>query len=107
MDVEPAFITDAQAAHPRKPSQGALNDPAMAAKSLIAFDASAGNAWRDAALTAGMTAALVVVRLVGVQFARSLARSAALAFDGYHRIEQFRQGHAVVHVRPRQDKRQR
>ena len=107
MDVEPAFVADAQAAHSCKPCQGALNNPAVTAEPLTAFHSSAGNARLNAALAASPTAALGVIRLVCVQLARPLARPAAPALDRHHRIEQLSQWHAVMDVRACQHKGQR
>lgn len=107
MDVEPAFVADAQASHSRKPGQGALDNPTVSAQSFATFNTPAGNARLDTTLAASPAAAPVVVSLVGVQLARSLARLAKPAFNSHHRIEQFSQRHAVMYVSARQDKCQR
>jgi len=106
MDARPAFVPHGQAAHAGKPCQGALDDPAVTAQPFAALDASAGNARLNTALAASAAAALGVIRLVGVQFAWPLARPAAPAFDGRYPIEQFSQGHAVMHIGARQHKGQ-
>ena len=107
MDVESAFIANGQAAHPCEPRQGALHDPAVTAQPLATLHASAGNARHNAALAASPAAAPVVIPLVGVELVRPLARLSRPAFDRHHSIEQFGQRYAVMHVRRRQDKRQR
>jgi len=107
VNIEPAFVADAQAPHARKPCQGALDDPAVAAQPFAAFHASARNARLDAALAASAAAAPGIVRLVGVQLVWSLARPAAPAFERHHRIEQFSQRHTVMHMGTREHERQR
>ena len=107
MKVKSAFIADAQAVHPRKPSQRALDHPAVAPQPLAAFNTSAGNARDDAALPASVAAAPMVIRLVGVQLVRPAPRPAAPALDRGYRIKQLGQRHTVMHVGACEHKGQR
>ena len=107
VNIEPAFVADAQAPHAGKPCQGAFNDPPVAAQPFAAFHASAGNSGLDAALAASPAAALGVIRFVGVQLVWPLARPAAPAFDRRYPIEQLGQRHTVMHIGTREHERQR
>ena len=107
MDIESAFVPNGQAPHSRNPCQGTLDDPAVRAQPFATFYASAGNARLDAALAASKAAALGVIRLVSMQLVRPAPRPAAPAFDRPQGVKQLGQGHAVMHVRARQHKRQR
>jgi len=107
MHVQPSFVANGQPAHPRKPCQGTLDDPAVSAQPLATIYASASNARADAALAASQAAALGVIRLVGVQLVWPTPRPAELAFERHHCIEQFGQRHAVMHIGACQDKGQR
>jgi hypothetical protein len=42
MDVDPAFAADGEAAEAIQPSEGALDNPAVAAEFLTALDAALG-----------------------------------------------------------------
>ncbi len=67
MDVGAAFVADCQATELVEPGEAALDDPAVAAELLGAFDAASGDPWHDVSAPAGITAAAVIVGFVGVQ----------------------------------------
>lgn len=107
VNIEPVFVADAQAPHAGKPCQGAFNDPPVAAQPFATFHASAGNSGLDAALAASLATALGVIRFVGVQLVRPLARPASSAFDSRYPIEQLGQRHTVMHIGTREHESQR
>ncbi|KPL47888.1 hypothetical protein XAXN_17015, partial [Xanthomonas axonopodis] len=81
MDIDAAFEADTQLAHAGKPSVRALDDPAVLAQSVVAFDALACNTRNDAALLEGVAATVDVVGLVGMQFAWPASRTPWLSSD--------------------------
>jgi hypothetical protein len=107
MDVDPAFVADGEASELVKPCEAALDHPAIAAEPLAGLDASPGYARLDPTAVTGATAAPMVVGFVGVQLVRPSSRSAALARDMWHGIEQFLERHAVVDVGAGQQKGER
>jgi hypothetical protein len=89
----------------RRSAERALYDPALATEALVRLDAPAGDAGGDAAPSEVPSAAPEVVRLVGVELRRPLARASGLAArtkdgrdGGDHRFEERR----VVRVRRRE-----
>ena len=107
VDVEPAFVTDCEAAKLVEPCEGALDDPAVAAEFLPRLDASARDAGPHAAPVARVSAAAVVVSFVGVQLVRPAARSTALTRDGRDGIDQVFERHAVVDIGASEQKGER
>jgi hypothetical protein len=107
VDVGPSFVAHGQAPHAVEPGQGALDHPAVAAQPLARIDPFAGDADADVALRQRAAAAGDVVRLVGVQLARSLAPSPVGLLDGRDGVEQRLQDDAVVAVRSGQEAGQR
>lgn len=97
-DVGSAFVAGGDAAEACEPSQGAFDDPAVAAEPVGAVNATAGNARLDTAHAAGLAAGGVVVGLVGVQLRGASARPAAAPADGTHRVQHWPQEAAVVPV---------
>ena len=79
----------------------------MGAQLLAGLDAVAGDAGRDPATVAGLSAASMVVGLVGVELVRLASRPAKLTTDRRNAIEYFLERHAVVGVGAGQDKGKR
>jgi hypothetical protein len=107
VDVEPAFVTDGQAAEAVDPCECALDDPSVLAQPLAALDATARDPVFDPAPEAGAAAAAMIIGLVGVQLVRPAARPARLARDGCYRVEQLLEGPAVVSVGAAQQESER
>ena len=74
MDVGPSLVADGEATELGEPSQGPLDDPPVTSQPLAALDPAPGDAGLDAAAGQRLTAAAVVVGLVGVQLRGPLAR---------------------------------
>lgn len=107
MDVGPSLVADGEAAELGEPSQRALHDPPVPAQTLAALDAATGDAVLDATAGERLTAAAVIVGLVGVQPGRAFARSSPALADRRHSIHHRLEHPAVVHVGPRQLQRER
>lgn len=84
-----------------------FNDPAVLAQPLAALDATACDPVFDPAPEAGKAAAAVIAGLIGMQFVRPATRSARLAWDGWHRVEQVLEWPAVMSVSARQQESER
>ena len=98
MDVEPALVSDGEAAEAVQPGEGPLDNPAMTSKLLAGFDAASCDAGLDASLLAGLAASVEVVGLVGMELRRSSSWPASFAANRRDGIQQFAQGFAVVDV---------
>ncbi len=98
MDVETPFVADGEPSEAVHPREGALDDPAVSAELLTAFNAAPGDSRLYAAPMASSTAAAVIIGLVCVQFARAPARASTSATNGWDCIEQRFERHAVVDV---------
>ncbi len=107
MDVGAAFVADCQATELVEPGEAALDDPAVAAELLGAFDAASGDPWHDVSAPAGITAAAVIVGFVGVQLVGPLPGTSRFAADGGNCIDQRFERHAVVDVGAGQQNGQR
>lgn len=66
MDVLPPLVADGEATELGKPRQRPLDDPSMTSQPLAAFNPAPGDAVLDTAAGQRLTAAAVVVGLVGV-----------------------------------------
>jgi hypothetical protein len=66
MDVGTAFVADGKAAEAVEPCEGPFDDPPVLAEPLAALDAAPGDARGDATSAAFLTAAAVIIGLVGV-----------------------------------------
>ena len=93
VDVEPAFISDSEPSESVEPREAAFDDPWVAAEPLACLDAASCDPWLDLTTAAGVTAAAVVVSLVGVQLVWSASRSAAPAGDGRDGVKQVLERH--------------
>ena len=116
MDVGAPLIADGEAAELGKPSEGALDDPAMAPELLAGFDAASGDPRRDGAGAALDPAAAMVISpgsspgqaLVGMELVRPTTRATPTArAHARHRVERGSQHHAVVAVGPAQRQAER
>ncbi len=91
-----------------QPSEGALDDPAMPPELGTALDAASGDARGDGASPALGSAPAMVVTLVGVQLVRPVAWTASAAgAHARHRVQGWRQHHAVVAMSPAQRQAER
>ena len=73
MDVGPSLVADGEATELGEPSQRPLDDPPVTSQPLAALDPAPGDAVLDATAGQRLTAAAVVVGLVGVQLRGPLA----------------------------------
>ena len=74
MDVVSPLVADGEATELGEPGQGALDDSPATSQPLAALDPAPGDAGLDATTGQCLTAATVVVGLVGVQLRGTLAR---------------------------------
>lgn len=74
MDVVSPLVADGEATELGEPRQRALDDPPATSQPLAALDPAPGDARLDATAGQRLTAAAVVVGLVGVQLRGTLAR---------------------------------
>lgn len=107
MNVHAPFIADRQAAIPIEPRERSFDHPAVATQALAGVNSLARNPHLDVAAMQEATAARDVVRLVGMEFGRSFAPSPRGLCDRRHSVDQFLEHHAVVAVRPGQQRGQR
>jgi hypothetical protein len=101
MDVQSPLVADSEPSEVAEPSQSSLHHPTVLAQLLAALDPSSGNTRSDASLSECRPVRLRVVSLVGVQLARSSARSTSsfrAALDGRNSIDHHLQGLGVVNV---------
>ena len=97
VDVVAAVGADEESAAVVQPSEGAFDDPALAAESGAMLGLAASDRWLDAALPEQATVLVVVVAAVSDQHPRSLAWTADAAADRRHPVEQLEQlGHVVA-----------
>src|SRR5919199_5246198 len=108
MNVVAPLIADAQPPVAVEPSARALDHPAVAPQPLARLDAFARDPRRDATPAQLGPQRGGVIRLVGVQLLRALARAApAAALDRLDGVDGFEQHAGVVHVGPAHDDRER
>lgn len=107
MSLDATLEADAQLAEGSQPGVRALDHPAVAAESVIALDAFAGDAILDAAALEVSAAARIVVAFVGMQLVRPTPRLAAGAGHSRQRIDQLLEDHGIVPVGPGDAERQR
>lgn len=98
MNVDSALKASTQLAEGSQPGMRALDHPAMVPKPVVALDATASNACRDAQLAQVSAAAREVVALVRMQFAWPAARPAALSSHVWQGIYQLLEHHRVMAV---------
>jgi len=91
VDVQAAFVADAQTAELVQPTEGAFDDPAEDAQSASVFGVALGNAWLDTNIAKRVAMLLAVVASIGVQFVKAIARRAGFAFDSRHVVDQIQQ----------------
>lgn len=102
MNIGAAFVADGKAAEAADPGERSLNDPAVTSQVPAILDTAPGDAGDDVAVTAFAPAALVIIRLVGVQLVRPSAWSPAWPLERWHCVEHRLHHHGVVAVRPGQ-----
>lgn len=104
----PPVVSRAEATHRVEPREVPLHYPAVAAESLGRFDAAARDAMADAAHPTRGAALPVIIALVGVRFVRPVARATTPGtVQRGNRIEQRLEEVRVMHVRRRQEDRER
>jgi hypothetical protein len=102
-----AHLEPAEAVEPRERS---LHHPAILPKALARFDAAPRDAGDDAARPQRLSAARVVIALVGMQLHRALAWASAPPVgqpQRWDRIDRLFQQLRIMHVGPREGHRQR
>jgi hypothetical protein len=105
MDIATSLVADGESAVAGEPGERPLDHPAMATELLTGLDDFASDATADAALTQVLAAAGDVVRLVGVELQRALARSpwpAARPEDRRDVVDEVLEEPRVVRVRRRE-----
>ncbi len=102
MDVAAALVTDEQSFELVEPGEGALDDPAVAAKARTVLGLAACDLGCDAAPSKLAAASVVVVAAVGANTIGSAARPADLATYRRHTVKQRDQLRAVVAVATRE-----
>lgn len=100
MNIDAALKAGAQLAEGCEPGVRALDDPAVAAEPIIAFNSFAGDAFLDTAAFEMNAAARVVVSLVRMQLDRPAAWSAWLATHRWQGVDQFFEDHRILTVGP-------
>jgi len=98
MNVNATLEASAQLAEGCEPRVRALDDPAVATKPVIAFDAFASNAVSNTAAFEMSTAPPVVVSLVRMQLAGPAARSTWFAAHRRQGVNQLIEHHRIVTV---------
>ena len=98
MDVGAALIANCQPAKAIEPSETAFDDPAMAAKFLLALNASTGNARQNAAASTSFATARIIIAFVGVALPRPAQRTSRFSRNGRNGIEHFFKHGAVVNI---------
>ena len=98
MDLPSAFVADEQAFELVQPGEGALHDPAVAAKAGAVTGVAAGDLCFDPALTELATVLVVVVAAVSADPFGAAAGPAAAAAHRRHRVDQWDQLGDVVAV---------
>jgi hypothetical protein len=98
VDFVAAVVADEQSLELVQPGEGALDDPAVAAKPGAVLGLATGDLGSDAAAAELAAMAVVVVRAVGAETFRSPTRPAGLAAHRRHTVEQRDQLRAVVTV---------
>ena len=107
MDVDAALVTDGEPSKPVEPGEAALDHPSVSAEFLAGLDVSPGDPRLDLTAVTSMSAAAVIVSLVGVQLVQSTPWSPALGCYSRDGVEKVFEGHAVVDIRPGQEEGER
>jgi hypothetical protein len=100
MDIRSPLVPDRQSPVARQPGQGPLDHPAVPAQPLARLDALARDPHLDPAAMEEPSTARDVVRLVGMELGRALAPLPGGLADRGHGVDQVREDHAVMAVRP-------
>src|SRR5579872_4020531 len=98
MDVGATLVANDQSAEAMHPGEGSFDDPTVAPEVFRRFDAATSDAWNDAPCTTGCPGLARVVRLVGMQFVGSEARTTNGLLDGRDAVQQRLQQCGVGHV---------
>ena len=105
VDVGAPLVAHAQATKAVEPGEGALDYPAVGAKTLRTVLPAPGDAGDDPTRSQRRPAASVVVALVGVQLLGPVAWPSTWSGDGWHRVDGFFQHPGVMHVGGREHRR--
>lgn len=107
MRVDSTLEAHAQLAEGGQPGMGTLDHPAMAAQSVIAFDALACNSVLDSSQLDVCMAAREVIALVGVQFFGATPGPATQPSNRRQCVNQLLEEHRVMPIGPCDAKHQR
>lgn len=100
MNVDAPLEASAQLAEGGQPGVCALDDPAMAPKSVVALNAFAGDAVLDATSLEVRVASRVVVTLVRMQLAGPATWPATLARHRWQGVDQLVENYRVMPIGP-------
>ena len=98
MNICSALITNFQTTITVQPSQRSLNDPTMSSEPFTTLNSSSCDPRYDAAFPQYLAIMPTVIAFVGVQFLRTLSRSATLLANGRDGIHHCFQHSRVVHI---------
>ena len=107
MDIASALVARDEPAQAVDPGEGAFDHPSMAAQLLTGLDAAPGDAGHDPATAASLSAAPMIVGLVGVELVWPVPHPACLAADRLNGVEQFLERHAVAGIGTCEEKGER
>lgn len=98
MDVASALVAGDEPAEAVNPGERAFDHPPVPTQLLTGLDAASCNAGSNPPTAASLSAASMIVCLVGVQLVWSASRPPRLPSDRWDAVEQFLERHAVVGV---------
>src|SRR5262249_15089202 len=99
MDVIAAFTANSQATKLMRPTEGALDDPAVDAQPATVLRMASGQKWFDATTAQFFTVWMGVVGAITLHQLRALAGTSAVAMYGRNGIHQGQQLGYVMGVR--------
>lgn len=107
MDIVSPFIADSQSAVTTEPGKSSFSYPAVPSQSFARFYASTGDSSFNASFLERLTTLGKIIPFVGMEFVRSLPRSASRPMNWLDGIKYPLEHHRVVDVRSRDSRRQR
>ena len=107
MDVAPALVAGDEPPEAVDPGEAAFDHPPVSAQLLTGLDAASCDAGRDPTTAASLSAASMVIGLVGVELVWSASRPATLPSDRRDAVEKVLEWDAVVGVGAGQNRGER